>query len=84
MPELHEQLVAARQAAGLGPYQLARISQVSYHAIRSAESGGNVSIKTLRRLAVALGVRVQVQLVPTSEVTADSESPGIPCSSART
>tara|TARA_Y100000114_G_scaffold72084_1_gene66016 strand:- start:143 stop:397 length:255 start_codon:yes stop_codon:yes gene_type:complete len=84
MPELHEQLVAARQAAGLGPYQLARISQVSYHAIRSAESGGNVSIKTLRRLAVALGVRVQVQLVPTSEVTADSDQKGIPCPAGRT
>ena len=76
MPELHEQLKAARQAAGLGPYQLARVSQVSYHAIRSAESGGNVSIKTLQRLAVALGVRVQVSLVPLAS-SADSEEPSI-------
>ncbi len=83
MPELHEQLVAARQAAGLGPYQLARVSQVSYHAIRSAESGGNVSIKTLRRLAAALGVRVQVSLVPLAS-PADSEAPSIPCSAPRT
>ena len=83
MPELHEQLKAARQAAGLGPYQLARVSQVSYHAIRSAESGGNVSIKTLQRLAVALGVRVQVSLVPLAS-SADSEAPSIPCSAPRT
>jgi len=83
MPELHTQLIAARQAAGLGPCQLARISQVSYHAIRSAEQGGNVSMKTLHRLAVALGVRVQVSLVPI-QPSADSEAPGIPCPAPRT
>ena len=83
MTELHEQLKAARQAAGLGPYQLARVSQVSYHAIRSAESGGNVSIRTLQRLAHALGVRVQVSLVPLAS-PAESEAPSIPYSAPRT
>ena len=83
MNELHEQLKAARLSAGLGPYQLARISQVSYHAIRSAESGGNVSIKTLRRLAVALGVRVHVSLVPLASPAA-SDQQGIPCPADRT
>lgn len=54
-------LLAARTAAGLSQQQLARKSGISQEAISLLErGGGNPTIRTLERLARALGRRLRV------------------------
>jgi len=62
---LVETLVRTRNAHGLTQSQVAERLGVAQPAIARIESGRNVSLKTLRRYAGALGCRLEVRLVPT-------------------
>ncbi|MBI5520338.1 MAG: helix-turn-helix transcriptional regulator [Desulfovibrio sp.] len=61
---LAETLVRARSARGLTQTQVAERLGVAQPAVARIESGRNVSLKTLRRYAGALGCRVELRLVP--------------------
>jgi len=61
---LVETLVRARNAHGLTQSQVAERLGVAQPAVARIESGRNVSLKTLRRYAGALGCRLEVHLVP--------------------
>ena len=61
---LVETLVSARNAHGLTQLQVAERLGVAQPAIARIESGRNVSLKTLRRYAGALGCRLEAHLVP--------------------
>ena len=61
---LVDTLVRARNANGLTQSQVAERLGVAQPAVARIESGRNVSLKTLRRYAGALGCRLEVRLVP--------------------
>lgn len=61
---LVETLVRARNAHGLTQTQVADRLGVAQPAVARIESGRNVSLKTLRRYAGALGCKLEVRLVP--------------------
>ena len=65
---VEQELVALRQARGLSQYQLARLLDVSQPVIAKLEAGKspNIGLRTLVRLAHALGGRVQLAIVPTA------------------
>lgn len=56
--------IAARTKSGLTQAQVAERLGVSQPAVARIESGKNVSLKTLRRYAHALGCTVKIELTP--------------------
>ncbi len=56
--------IAARAKSGLTQAQVAERLGVSQPAVARIESGKNVSLKTLRRYAHALGCTVKIELKP--------------------
>lgn len=59
-----EACIAARSQSGLTQAQVAERLGVSQPAVARIESGKNVSLKTLRRYAHALGCTVKIELTP--------------------
>jgi len=64
--EVEQDLIALREARGLSQRQLARIAGLAQPMIARIESGKvkNLELKTLVRLAAALGARVRIDLEP--------------------
>jgi predicted XRE-type DNA-binding protein len=63
---LEQDLAALRAARGLSQAQLARLLGVSQPAVAKLESGKakNLQVKTLVRVATALGGRVRIEIQP--------------------
>lgn len=62
--EITRSLVDARKANGLTQKQLAEKTGITQSDISKLENGGaNPSLRTLRRLAAALGMRVKIEFV---------------------
>ncbi|MDY2984856.1 helix-turn-helix domain-containing protein [Synergistes jonesii] len=62
--EIIQSLVDARKANGLTQKQLAEKTGITQSDISKLENGGaNPSLRTLRRLAAALGMRVKIEFV---------------------
>jgi predicted XRE-type DNA-binding protein len=63
---LEQQLTALREARGLSQTQVAKMVGVSQPAIAKLESGKvrNLQVKTLMRVATALGARVTIEITP--------------------
>lgn len=61
---LVEAMIQARQARGLTQAQVADLLGVAQPAVARIESGKNVSLKTLRRYAGALGCKLDVRFIP--------------------
>lgn len=61
---LVEAMIQARLAHGLTQAQVAERLGVAQPAVARIESGKNVSLKTLRRYAGALGCKLEVRLRP--------------------
>jgi len=59
-----EACIVARSRSGLTQAQVAERLGVSQPAVARIESGKNVSLKTLRRYARALGCTVKIELKP--------------------
>lgn len=59
-----EACIQARSRAGLTQAQVAERLGVTQPAVARIESGKNVSLKTLRRYAKALGCTVKIELAP--------------------
>lgn len=59
-----EACIVARARTGLTQAQVAERLGVSQPAVARIESGKNVSLKTLRRYAKALGCTVKIELTP--------------------
>ena len=62
--EIIQSLVDARKANGLTQKQLAEKTGITQSDISKLENvGANPSLRTLRRLAAALGMRVKIEFV---------------------
>jgi DNA-binding XRE family transcriptional regulator len=61
---LVEAMIKARTRRGLTQAQVAERLGVAQPAVARIESGKNVSLKTLRRYADAVGCKLQVRFVP--------------------
>ncbi|MCC8161718.1 MAG: helix-turn-helix domain-containing protein [Lachnospiraceae bacterium] len=62
-------MIDARRETGITQKQLAEKTGISQSDISKFESGGgNPSIKTLRRLAAGLGMRVKIEFQPMTRV----------------
>ena len=62
--EIIQSLVDARKTNGLTQKQLAEKTGITQSDISKLENGGaNPSLRTLRRLAAALGMRVKIEFV---------------------
>ncbi|MCD8241368.1 MAG: helix-turn-helix domain-containing protein [Lachnospiraceae bacterium] len=62
-------MIDARRETGITQKQLAEKTGISQSDISKFESGGgNPSIKTLRRLAAGLGMRVKIEFQPITRV----------------
>lgn len=73
--DLRRQLKARRTSAGLNQEDLARRLELSQSAISKIESGrGDLGVKTLFRVADALGMRPVVTLADSSDATQASET----------
>jgi ribosome-binding protein aMBF1 (putative translation factor) len=65
--EVGERIQAARKAAGLSQRELARRMSTSQAAVARLEAGGvGATLTTLRRVAVALGLEVSIELRPSA------------------
>lgn len=56
-------LMKAREKAGLTQRQLATKAAVPQSTVARIERGGNTSIDTLSKIAVALGKRIELKLI---------------------
>ncbi|MCD7981386.1 MAG: helix-turn-helix domain-containing protein [Clostridiales bacterium] len=62
-------MIDARRETGMTQKQLAEKTGISQSDISKFESGsGNPSIKTMRRLAAGLGMRVKIEFQPLTRV----------------
>ncbi len=61
---LAKELIKARSSAGLSQRQVAELMGTSQSAVARLESGHKPSFKSLERYAEALGMNVEVRLVP--------------------
>ncbi|MBF0425642.1 MAG: helix-turn-helix transcriptional regulator [Magnetococcales bacterium] len=61
---LARKLLEARSNAGLSQQELARRMGTSQSAVARLESGHRPSIKSLERYAEAVGMRLEISLVP--------------------
>jgi transcriptional regulator with XRE-family HTH domain len=69
---VEQDLIALRQERGLSQRELARLAHVKQPVIARIESGRarNLELKTIVRIAVALGARVRIRLEREKAVTA--------------
>ncbi len=61
---LARKLLEARSSAGFSQQDLARLMGTSQSAVARMESGHRPSIKSLERYADAVGMRLEISLVP--------------------
>ena len=69
--QLELRLTALREARGLSQAQVARLGRVSQPAIAKLESGTvkNLQVRTLVRMATALGARVTIEITPQDQLS---------------
>ena len=65
--ELARELIMARAKAGLSQEELAKRMGTSQPTVARLESGHKPSLKTLERYASAVGMKVDIHLVPAGE-----------------
>ena len=73
--ELADALIRARTHAGLTQSELAKRMDTTQSVIARLESGrGHSSTKTLHKVALATGTRLQLNFVPAPEIPTPSQS----------